>query len=85
MENAKDYAHRIVLFLNGIILAYVGMDIKPQEIHVFRYVQMENYQIAKENVDQHVHGIIIINRMFKLVFLAQETLFIIKIPISVFV
>lgn len=85
MENAKDYAHKIVLFHNGIINVFVGMDIKLQVIHVFQFAQMESYQIAQDTVDQLVHGIIIINKTLRLAFLVLKTLFIMKILTNVFV
>lgn len=84
MENVKDYVRNIVLFLNGIINVFVGMDIKLQAIHASQFAQMESYQIAQDIVDQLAHGIIIINKMSKLVFHVLNILFIMKILINVF-
>ena len=84
MVNAKDYAHNIVFIHNGINNAFAGTDTKLKVIYVSQFAQTVNYQIVQDSADPHVHGIIIINKMLKHVFLALLILFTTKILINVY-
>ena len=62
MENVKDYAHKIVLFHNGIINVFVGMDIKRiimESANQFVNKVINSIIKLKHIVRKFVHGTII--------------------------